>query len=115
MIANRTLSGCQASSLRNPGADNPFRQDVDKGLPFSSNLHAMGVDGFTRRALVQQIKLGAARYRMQLDVDAYLSVAGRATLAGLETTQLRVLAQWVQRAIDRMHTACDSPDEPPAR
>jgi len=68
-----------------------------------------------RRAMVKQIALATERYGLQLDVEAYLAAAGVATVAGLDTPHLEVLARWVEQTMDRMTHACDWPDAPPAR
>lgn len=68
-----------------------------------------------RRAMVKQIQLAAGRYNLQEDIDAYLAAADRASLSGLSDAELARISDWVGAAIDRMATACDSPDAVPAR
>lgn len=68
-----------------------------------------------RRAMVKQVALATERYGLQLDVDAYLAAAGVASIAGLDSSRLEVLARWVEGVMDRMATACDWPEAPPAR
>lgn len=71
-------------------------------------------DGLQRRAMVKLVQLAGARYGLQDDIDVYLAAAGCATPAGLDTAQLRTLATWVGQAMDRLATAADCPDTPPA-
>lgn len=73
------------------------------------------LEGMQRKAMIRHVKLAAERYGLQADIDAYLAVADCASLAGLDLSQLRALASWVGSAMDRLATACDSPDAPPAR
>jgi hypothetical protein len=68
-----------------------------------------------RRALAKQVGLATRDYGLREDVDAYLAAADCASLAGLTLPQLLVLARWVEGVMDRMATACDCPDAPPAR
>lgn len=71
-------------------------------------------DGLQRRAMVKLVQLAGARYGLQDDIDVYLAAAGCASPAGLDTAQLRALAGWVGQAMDRLATAADCPDTPPA-
>ncbi len=86
-------------------------------LPRASSLSvsAVATGPLPRRALVKQLALAVARYGLQPEVDAYLAAAGCASLNGLEQAQLERIAAWVTQEVDRMATACDSPDAPPAR
>ena len=73
------------------------------------------VKAIRRRAMVKQLRLAAARYNLQDDVEAYLAAADRASLAGLNDNELGAISQFVGAAIERMAIGCDSPDAPPAR
>jgi len=68
-----------------------------------------------RRSMVMQIDLATKHYNFKRDVDAYVAAAGQYSLSGLTTPQLDTLATWLAAAMDRAATACDHPDEPPAR
>jgi len=65
--------------------------------------------------MVKQLQLAASRYNLQDDIEAYLAAADHASLAGLSDGELTCISDWIAAAIDRMATACDSPDCPPAR
>lgn len=68
-----------------------------------------------RRAMAKQIALATERYGLQADVEAFLAAAGVVSIAGLDSARLEVLARWVEGVMDRMATACDWPEAPPAR
>ena len=68
-----------------------------------------------RRAMIKQVQLAARHYDLHGEVEAFLAAAGVASLAGLEFQHLEVLTAWIESHMDRMATACDSPDAPPAR
>jgi hypothetical protein len=72
------------------------------------------LENLSRRAMIQHVRLAGARYGLQADIDAYLALADCASLSGLESAQLSSLAEFVSGAMDRMATASDSPDGPPA-
>lgn len=72
------------------------------------------LDSVQRRALVKHVQLAGTRYGLQEDIDVYLAAAGCATPAGLDIAQLHALASWVGQAMDRLATAADCPDTPPA-
>ncbi len=104
--------------MLDPARITRMRRLLDQAAPSEPPRHVLGgiVHGpLRRRAMTKQIGLAAARYGLQLDVDAYLAAAGVASLAGLDTTQLERLAEWAAQEMDRQATACDSPYAPPAR
>jgi hypothetical protein len=68
-----------------------------------------------RRSIVMQIGLATKHYDLKRDVDAFVAAAGQYSLSGLTTMQLDTLATFVAGAMDRLSTACDHPDDPPAR
>lgn len=68
-----------------------------------------------RRSMIKQVQLAARHYDLQGEVEAFVAAAGVASLAGLEIQHLEVLTAWIESHMDRLATACDSPDTPPAR
>jgi len=68
-----------------------------------------------RRSMVMQISLATKHYDLKGDVDAFVAAAGQCSLSGLSTPQLDKLATYLADAMDRASTACDHPDDPPAR
>jgi hypothetical protein len=68
-----------------------------------------------RRSIVMQIGLATKHYDLKHDVDAFVAAAGQYSLSGLTTPQLDTLATFIAGAMDRASTACDHPDDPPAR
>lgn len=87
----------------------------DPGRFLSLQANCIVAGPLRRRVLAKQVKLATRDYGLQDDVDAYLAAADCASLAGLTLPQLLVLALWLEKVMDRMATACDSPYAPPAR
>lgn len=90
------------------------RTDADRGISIHAIYPGAGLEGFSRRGLIAHIKLHAAKFGLEQYLSAFLELAGRASLAGLETSQLRALVVWLNESVDRLQACCDHPDTPPA-
>lgn len=85
-----------------------------RGVTLDVLFTDVALDRLTRRGLIAYIKVAAERLRLQDDLEAYLAMAGCASLSGLDMSQLHKVAAWIDQAMDRAATASDCPFAPPA-
>lgn len=68
-----------------------------------------------RRQLLAGIALTNKHYGLVEETQAFVYAAGATVLQELDLEQLEALLGWLQRQVDRMEVACDSPYAAPAR
>lgn len=68
-----------------------------------------------RKYLINQARRIAWRFNLQEELDGFVYAAGFEAITGLEAVELEALVEWLQHLGDRVETACDRWDAPPAR
>jgi hypothetical protein len=96
-----------------------LREAAQTGFKPAENGFASHVEGIRgplrRRAMVKRVRLAAAYYGLDAEIDAFLAEAGCASLSGLDDVRLRALSGWLGAAMDRLQVVADHPDAPAAR
>lgn len=68
-----------------------------------------------RKFLIHQARRLAWRFNLQEAIDGFVYAAGHEAITGLDAVELEALVEWLESLGDRIDTACDRWDAPPAR
>jgi hypothetical protein len=106
-IARRTT----ISAIPSPATDASTHTPAKAAWPFDRRPLP---EPMRRKALVARIRLQANRFRLEPLIDALLEAYGHNRLGDLPDADLVRLDAWMEAHVDRLHTLCSDPAQPPA-
>lgn len=68
-----------------------------------------------RKYLIHQARRLAFRYNLQEELEGFVYAADCEAITGLDGVELEALVEWMEGLGERLDTACDRMDAPPAR